>query len=570
MSQVIDRIANKDGSCKTKRGLIVYAEEDGSVNGFCFACNTYVEHPYGKDIKLSDIPKKPEKTPEDIQEEINEVLSYPTVDVRERKLRAASLEAFGVKIGLSERDGVTPTDMNFPLTREGNLVGFQVKGLGGSGKVWAIGDCKDVDLFNWENAKRSGARKLIITEGMADSVAVHSIFSLYGKPEYMPAIVSIPYGAGRAHICLQKQAKEIKRLFKDIVLCFDNDKPGQEAVQRCMLVLPEAKSVILPEKDANDCLMKGRGKAAYNALSFQAEAPKNTRLVTASLIHEKAREPAKWGELSWPWDKMNNDQRGIRLGETIYLGAGTKMGKTTIKNALGAHFIMNDKAKVFMACPEEPNVMTYKLMANQITGKVFHDPMVEFDEDAYDYAGEVMRDKLYMLNIYQHLSWETLKEDIKEVVADGCKAVFIDPITNLTNGVDSGEANTFLQGFAQDLSAMARDLNFTAFLFAHLKASEGQIAADKRTSMYNKGQYLDLGNCSHEMGGSVYSSQFAGSRAMQRSCNLMLGLLGNKDPDLPENIRNTREIRVLEDRMFGSSAKYQLFWNNKTGKFVEV
>jgi len=225
---------------------------------------------------------------------------------------------------------------------------------------------------------------------------------------------------------------------------------------------------------------------------------------------------------------------------------------------------------VFMACPEEPNVMTYKLMANQITGKIFHDPTVEFDEEAYDYAGGVMKDKLYMLNIYQHLGWETLKEDIKEVVSEGCKAVFIDPITNLTNGVESGEANTFLQGFAQELSAMARDMQFTAFLFAHLKASEGQIAADKRMSMYNKGQHLDLGNCSHEMGGSIYSSQFAGSRAMQRSCNLMLGLLGNKDPELPENIRNTREIRVLEDRMYGSSAKYQLFWNKNTGRFVET
>jgi twinkle protein len=565
MAQVIARLPH---SCGTQRGLVVYLEDDDTTIGYCFSCNTLVSNPLG-DKDLSTIPRPKQKTPEEIQQELIEIANYPTVDVAERKLRASSLEAFGVKIALSERDGTTPSEMNFPLTRNGELVGYQVKSLGAYKRVWSVGDAKDVDLFNWENARKSGARKLIITEGMADSVAVHSIFTKYGKPEYMPAIVSIPYGAGRAHICLQKHVKDIKRLFKDIILCFDNDKPGQDAVQKCMLVLPEAKSVTLPEKDANDCIMKGRSKAAYNALSFQAEAPKNTRLITASLIHDKAREPAKWGELSWPWESMNNDQRGIRLGETIYIGAGTKMGKTTIKNALGAHFIQNDNIPVFMACPEEPNVMTYKLMANQITGKIFHDPTVEFDEEAYDYAGSVMKDKLYMLNIYQHLGWETLKEDIKEVVAAGCKAVFIDPITNLTNGVDSGEANTFLQGFAQELSAMARDMQFTAFLFAHLKASEGQIAADKRTSLYNKGQYLDLGNCSHEMGGSIYSSQFAGSRAMQRSCNLMLGLLGNKDPDLPENIRNTREVRVLEDRMYGSSAKYQLYWNRATGRFVE-
>jgi twinkle protein len=411
---------------------------------------------------------------------------------------------------------------------------------------------------------------LYITEGENDAVALSRIFEMYGKEEYTPAIVSLPRGASSARQALQKHAADIKRLFKEVVLCFDNDQPGQEAVQQAMLVLPDAKSVILPEKDANDCLINGKAKAAYNALAFNIQKPKNTRIVTGFEIHDKAKEPAKWGELTWPWARMNDDLRGIRLGETIYLGAGTKMGKTTLKNALGAHFIKNDNTKVFMACPEEPNAMTYKLMANQLTGKIFHDPKVEFDEKAYEEAGVILKDKLYMLNLYQHLGWNTLKDDIVAAVGEGCQAVFIDPITNLSNGVNAADANTLLQEFAQELSAMALDMQFTAFLFAHLKASEGQLSAEKRHSYYAKGQYLDLGNCSHEMGGSVYSSQFAGSRAMQRSCNLMLALLGNKDPELPENVRNTREIRVLEDRAFGTSGVYPLYWNKNTGKFQEL
>jgi len=569
MSFVVDRIPH---TCGTKRGLIVYGEDDGTTNGYCFSCGEFVEHPYGEPKLVKDLPKPPMKTPAEIQSEIAEIDGYPCVDVPERKLREANLNVFGVKIGMSESDGVTPREMYFPLTREGKLVGYQVKtvGLGEYNKVWAVGDCKDVDLFNWEAAKKSGAYRLIVTEGMPDSVAVHRIFEMYGKAEYFPAIVSLPYGAGRARQSLQKQAKEIKNLFKEVYFCFDNDEPGRKAVEQGMLAIPYAKSVTLPEKDANECLMQGKAKAAYTALSFRAETPKNTRLITSSDIHEKAKQPAKFGELTWPWKQMNDDLRGIRLGETIYLGAGTKMGKSTIKNALGAHFIQNDETKVFMACPEEPNEMTYKLMANQITGKVFHDPKVEFDDDAYEEAGKVMKDKLYMLNIYQHLGWETLKQDIRDAAAAGCKVVVIDPITNITNGINAGEANTILQEFAQELSSMARDLGFVAFLFAHLKASEGQISADKRHQHYNKGEYLDLGSCSHEMGGSIYSSQFAGSRAMQRSCNLMLGMLGNKDPDLPDETRNTRQIRVLEDRAWGTGGKYNLFWNRNTGKFVEI
>lgn len=568
MSDVIDRLPH---SCGTKRGLVVYNEE-GRVSGYCWACSTYVEHPYGKEVKLEDVPKPKEKSPEQVQAELAEIDGYPVVTLLERKLRADTLEQFGIKIALSESDGKTPIEEYFPYTRDGKIAAYKVKPLGDAKHLnpYWVGDAKDVDLFNWENARKSGAYRLYITEGENDSVALQRIMQMYGKEEYKPAVVSLRHGAGDARKSLQRHAQDIKKLFKEVVLCFDDDRSGHDAVKEAMVVLPHAKSVTLPDKDANDCLIAGRAKAAYNALSFNLHAPKNTRIVTATEIHEVAKEPAKWGELSWPWARMNDDLRGIRLGETVYIGAGTKMGKTTIKNALGAHFIQNDKTKVFMACPEEPNAMTYKLLANQITGKIFHDPKVEFDAKSYEQAGEVLKDNLYMLNLYQHLGWTTLKEDIIAAVGEGCKAVFIDPITNLSNGVNAGEANTLLQEFAQELSAMALDLNFTAFLFAHLKASEGQLSEDKRKTYYSKGQYVDLGNCSHEMGGSIYSSQFAGSRAMQRSCNLMLGLLGNKDPELPENTRNTREIRVLEDRAFGTSGVYPLYWNKNTGKFEEL
>jgi len=417
---------------------------------------------------------------------------------------------------------------------------------------------------------------LIITEGPEDMASVHSIFELHGdkddtgKLKYPVAVCSLPHGASSARKVLTKHAEDIRRFFKEVVLCFDDDDAGHEAVKKAMMILPEAKSVTLPTKDANQALMEGKAKAAYNVLAFRATVPKNTRIVKAGDIHEAAKQPATFGQLSWPWRQMNQDLRGIRFGETIYLGAATKMGKTTVKNALGAHFIQKDGVKVFMACPEEPNHMTYKLMANQLTGKIFHDPEIRFDEEAFEKAGAILKDNLMMLNLYQHLGWSTLKEDIRHAVGEGAKAVFIDPVTSLSNGVNSGEANTLLQEFSQDLAAMSNDLNFTAFIFCHLKAPEGQISEEKREGFYKKGQYVDLGNCSHEMGGSVYSAQFAGSRAMQRSCHLMLALLGNKDPDLPEEIRNTREIRVLEDRMWGSSGKYQMFYNKNTGLFQSL
>lgn len=203
-----------------------------------------------------------------------------------------------------------------------------------------------------------------------------------------------------------------------------------------------------------------------------------------------------------------------------------------------------------MAKPEEANNKTYKLLAGKMAGKIFHDPTVEMDFNAYDKAGESLKGKLAMVNLYQHLGWETLKADIYAASAWGAKVVFIDPITNLTNGIAAADANTKLQEYAQEMSAMALDLGIVIFIFCHLKAP---------------GQGDD-----HEHGGAVLSSQFAGSRAMMRSCNMMLGLEGNKSPDLDVEERNMRQLVLLEDREFGQTGRFPLYWDVKTGLFNEA
>ena len=50
----------------------------------------------------------------------------------------------------------------------------------------------------------------------------------------------------------------------------------------------------------------------------------------------------------------------------------------------------------------------------------------------------------------------------------------------------------------------------------------------------------------------------------------MIGLEGNKDPDLPDEVKNMRSIRILEDREFGNSDKFPIFWNRENGRFVEL
>jgi twinkle protein len=385
----------------------------------------------------------------------------------------------------------------------------------------------------------------------------------------MPAVVSLPFGATSAKRFISKHLDDIRKRFKKVILSFDDDEPGHKAVKDATLIMPEALSVTLPYKDANECLMEGKAKEAFKAFSFMTHKPINTSLIFAPDIHLRARVPAKWGEMAWPFEQLNDLTRGIRYGETYYIGAGVKTGKSELRDEIAAG-IMKDGKRVLMCSFEEAVNKTYKKLSGKIASRILYDPKKEFDYEAYDKAGEVLADKLALLDIYQQATVEACQQNLIKGAEWGAKAMFIDPITNFTNGVDAATSNTILQGFAQSLQQLARDLEVSIFIYCHLKEPDGNISNESRASYYKQGKYRGLGNCSHEYGGTVLSSQFAGSRGMMRSCNYMLGIEANKDKDLPKEIRNVRDIILLEDREFGEVGSIPVYWDDATGRFTEI
>lgn len=562
MGTCVEKLPHKTDKCNSGDGLQVF-EDEGKFTGYCFACDTYVPDPYGEG-NVRPPTKIKKKTKEEIANELEEIEQCDTEDVPQRKLRKEALEYFGVKVGKSRVDGKTPSILFYPRYKDGVLVDYKANLLSPK-KMWIVAGAKDCDLFGWEQAIRTGAKRLIITEGEKDAVALKRIVDMYTKEafqEHKPAIVSIPNGAASAAKDIGRLASKIRPLFKEVVLCFDQDAAGKAAVDDVLKIYPEAFSATLPCKDVLDCVEKGMAKAAFAAITFNYAKPKNTRLVLGSSLTEAARTAPEWG-FSYPWKGLTDLTRGIRLGETIYVGAGVKMGKSEIVNSLSAHCITEHGWKVFLAKPEESNRKTYQLLVGKLAGKIFHDPKIPFDFAAYDKYEPKLRDGVVMVNLYQHLGWDTLKLDIQEAANMGCKAIFIDPITNLTNHMSAGEANEKLIAIAAELASMAMDLNVVIFIFCHLKAP--------------------VGGAPHEAGGEIFSSQFAGSRAMMRSCHYMFGLWGNKSLRVEEKVgkelverettaeeRNRRSLILLEDREFGEVGEVGLYWDQKTGLFNEI
>lgn len=544
----VEKLSHKTATCDSSDGLQVF-EQDGKYTGFCFSCGTYVPDPY----KEGSPPKKKKvvKSDEEYQKEVDEVSSLSSRDLPTRKLSASTLEYFGVKVALSEMDGQTPVAYFYPGETQGKLVNYKGKIIE-TKQYFRAGPKGDTDPFGWSRALASGSPKIFITEGEDDAMALWQALKQHSAntkwADLNPAVISLTNGAGGVD-------KELGRIFhdlikfRDIILCFDMDEAGEVAKKKALQLFPTANVAKLPCKDANDCVIEGRSEALCKAVLFQASTPKNTRLVNAKSLFLAAREKPKWG-LSWPIEQLTEVTRGIRFGETYYFGSGVKMGKTEWRNTIADHLMHYHNLPIFMAALEEVNNKTVKLVLGKRAKAFFHDPKREFSEVKYDQAAAEVNDKLWLLDLYQHADWKTLRSDIVMAAHMGCKAAFIDPITNIINGLSAAETDTVLKEIAPDMSALGRELDMAIFIFCHLKSPESGPP--------------------HEMGGRVYSSQFAGSRAMMRSCNYMFGIEGNKDSALPVEQRNMRHLILLEDREYGEVADIPLYWDENTGCFNEV
>jgi twinkle protein len=51
---------------------------------------------------------------------------------------------------------------------------------------------------------------------------------------------------------------------------------------------------------------------------------------------------------------------------------------------------------------------------------------------------------------------------------------------------------------------------------------------------------------------------------------MMVGIEGNKDEELDDNVKNIRHLVLLEDREFGETGRFPLFWNKNTTLFAEL
>jgi twinkle protein len=497
---------------------------------------------------------------------LSRVSGLPVTAIPTRGLTEETCKHFGVRCSLSETDR-SIEKIYYPRTKAGKLVDYKFKDLTipkkepfHFGTLARKGEVTLVDLFG-ESVCTTSNKKLIVTEGENDALAAFQMLYDYSKikfPDgrYPPNVVSLPSGAsmdknGKGVVNKDVLArKDFFMQFDEVILCLDQDAAGQAvtATFTDWLGSDKVKCMKFSEKDANDILLAKKHKEFINAL-FHAKIYKPQSLITVADVFEEATKMPEWGK-GCPWPSLTAITYGRRGGDGYMIGAGVKVGKSEWLNQFVAYIVENEPGnRPLIIKGEEIPGLTAKKVAGKIFHKNFHDPTGDFTQEELTESMESIKDSFFMYQGKNGLDWEDCKSVIRSAVMEGCKDVFIDPLTCFVDGTDPSKADTFLKGMVRDIDNMAKDLDFTYYIFCHLN---------------NPPQ----GGKPHEEGGRVRSNQFTGSKIMIRAGSYIIGLERNKQAeDIIE--RNTTLLRVIDDRIFGKYTEFPIFYDTKTGDYLE-
>lgn len=496
-------------------------------HGYCFGCGHY-EHGEG----MSDYVQEGRMITAN-----KDLIEGECVAIPSRKLTLETCEKFGYRIGNHNGKNVQIA----PYYSGNTLVAQKVKTK--DKEFYWKGKPKQSGLYG-QQLWGQGGKKVVITEGEIDCMSVSQL-----QGNKWP-VVSVPNGAQGAKKDLSKHLAWLET-FEEIILMFDNDEPGQKAVEECALIFTPGKVRIayLPLKDANDMLKAGRGQevitAIWNAKVYRPEA-----VATVSDLLADALKMPEMG-IPWPWPTLTKLTYGIHRKKVYYLGAGVGIGKTNWANELQSYLVNDLHLPVGVFMLEQSPGRTLKTIAGKFAKVPFHDPTAGFTQEQLSDAIHKLDGKVF---VYRHdlngADWDSIKPAIKAMVHyDGVKDIFLDNLTVMVAHLTSSEANDEINRISKDIAEMVHSLDITIYGFSHLNPPKTGEP--------------------HERGGRVHESQFTGSRGLMRFGDYMMGIERNKDPELPDKERNTSTFVLLKDREFGHVGRFPIYYNGEEDSYLE-
>lgn len=403
-----------------------------------------------------------------------------------------------------------------------------------------IGEPKRASLFG-QQLWRDGGKMVVITEGEIDCLTVAQLQGLKWP------VVSIQNGAQSAKKALSQQLDWLEK-FESVVLMFDMDEPGQQAVSECAPLFSPGKCKVarLPLKDANEMLLAGRGAEVIDAI-WGAKEYRPDGLVSVDDLLEEIKKPIELG-LPWWLPDLTEVTYGRRYGELYGFGAGTGVGKTDWLTQQIAYDITELGLKVGLIFLETPAPELGKRVAGKVMHRLFHIPDGDWTMEELEQGVEQLRGKATIYDNFGQTEWDVVKGHIRYMaVSQGIRVFYLDHLTAMADPADEKGS---LEIIMKELAGLANELGIIVHYVSHLATPEGKP---------------------HEEGGRVTIRHFKGARAIGFWSHFMFGLERNQQAE-DEEERSVTIFRVLKDRYTGRATGKTFFlrYDPDTGRLQET
>ena len=523
------------GGDRAGDNLSVYS--DG--HGYCNACGHYQKDVTGdNNFVEKEVRAMQTITPRGVSNSA----------IKDRRISSKITSKFGVTVSFDKAGKVEKHYYPYYDSNESNrLLGYKERTVE-TKEFQILGTNKGSGLFG-QNANRSGGKYLTICEGELDALSVSEMFD--GKWQ----VVSLKNGASSSARDVKENLEYIES-FDNVVLCFDQDQAGWDAIKSCQDIISVGKLKIckLPMKDASEMLMAGKVKEFTNAW-WSSEPYTPAGIIKGSDTWEHLLRDENIVSIDYPYRGLNMLTYGFREKELVTITSGAGMGKTSLVKELEAYILSTTDDNLAIIHLEESIERSVKGLMSIEANAPIHIPQFErelSDEVKKDLWQRSVADKnVYFYDHFGSMSEDSLLNVIRTYAKSfDCKWIVLDHLSIVVSDQDGTlDERKTIDAIMTKLRKIVQETGVGLFLISHLRRPAGRA---------------------HEDGGQISLAELRGSSSIAQLSDIVLGLERNQQAEDPI-IRNQTTVRVLKNRFSGLTGKAcRLQYDSETGRLTEV
>jgi twinkle protein len=401
-----------------------------------------------------------------------------------------------------------------------------------------------LELFG-QSLWAEGGKRLVITEGEIDCMSIAMVYSW--------PVVSLPSGTGSVEKALKANMLFIAS-FNEIILAFDDDEPGNEAVEKAMLLLPVGKVKRMTYggyKDANE-LFRAKGKSELVSRIYEAKQIRPDGIVNGKDLWEEIIKPTNKG-YALPYPKLSAMLNGISKKKLYLFTAGSGIGKSTLVNEIAYWLGQEHGCKIgIMALEESTKEAAERYLSIRLNTRLsINKDKVSLDKLKEAYEATVGNGRYVFYNHWGSQNIDTLLSKIRFMaVAEGIDFLVLDHISIVVSGLDDnteGGERKLIDKLMTKLRSLIEETHIGVLAIAHLKRPPGSRKS------FNEG-------------GTVSLTDLRGSGALEQLSDAVIAM--ERDQQIEDEAsKNESRLRTLKNRGVGlTGIADTLVYNEHTGR----